>query len=89
MCDAHTHEQNRRKTNHQTTIPKKKQAARRVQYVHAAGEDTGMPNESIDMVSVCLVNHELPNAAARQVFREAHRCVLRCFFFVFEGFGWV
>ena len=58
---------------HVTTT--EKQAARKVQYIHAAGEDTGMPNESIDMVSVCLVNHELPNDAARSVFREAHRCV--------------
>lgn len=47
-----------------------------MQFIHAAGEDTGMPNESIDMVSVCLVNHELPNDAARSMFREAHRCVL-------------
>lgn len=46
-----------------------------MQYIHAAGEDTGMPDASIDMVSICLVNHELPNDAARAVFREAHRCV--------------
>jgi ubiquinone/menaquinone biosynthesis C-methylase UbiE len=41
--------------------------------LHAAGEATGMADGSMDMVSICLVNHELPNAAARQVFREAHR----------------
>lgn len=32
-----------------------------------------MPDGSFDMVSICLVNHELPNAAAREVFREVHR----------------
>ncbi|EWM28201.1 methyltransferase type 11 [Nannochloropsis gaditana] len=48
----------------------------RVDYVHAAGEDLGLPDASVDLVSICLVNHELPNEAARAVFREAHR-VLR------------
>jgi len=48
----------------------------RVDYVHAAGEDLGLPDASVDLVSICLVNHELPNEAARKVFREAHR-VLR------------
>lgn len=44
-----------------------------MEYLHAAGEATGLPDKSQDMVSICLVNHELPNAAARAVFREAHR----------------
>lgn len=35
-----------------------------------------MPSSSVDMVSICLVNHELPNAAAREVFREAHRVLM-------------
>ncbi len=51
-------------------------ATGRVDYAHAAGEDLGLPDASTDMVSICLVNHELPNDAARRVFREAHR-VLR------------
>ncbi|KAM3575543.1 hypothetical protein VYU27_002535 [Nannochloropsis oceanica] len=46
---------------------------RRVDYMHAAGEDTGLPDASVDLVSICLVNHELPNEAARKVFREAYR----------------
>ncbi len=53
--------------------PEQAPAARRVEYVHAAGEALGMPDASVDCVSMSLVNHELPNAAARQVFREAHR----------------
>lgn len=41
--------------------------------MHAAGEATGMPDEFVDMVSVCLVNHELPVSGTRNLFREAHR----------------
>ena len=53
--------------------PELKEARDRVQYVHAAGEETGLPDRFADMVSICLVNHELPSEAARSVFREAHR----------------
>ena len=41
--------------------------------LHAAAEDTGLPHASFDLVSVCLVCHELPAAASSAVFREAHR----------------
>ncbi|MEL6903407.1 MAG: class I SAM-dependent methyltransferase [Cyanobacteria bacterium J06606_4] len=44
-----------------------------VQWLHAAAEETGLPSESVDLVSVCLVFHELPAAAARQVIAEAYR----------------
>lgn len=42
-------------------------------FVHAAGEATGLPDSSVDMVSICLVHHELPVAASRNMFREAYR----------------
>lgn len=34
---------------------------------------TGLETESVAMVSLCLVLHELPKAATLQVLREAHR----------------
>jgi len=40
---------------------------------HAAAEETGLPAASVDLVSVCLVFHELPQDAARAVLAEARR----------------
>ncbi|CAM9879814.1 unnamed protein product [Pylaiella littoralis] len=48
----------------------------RVEYLHAAGEVTGMGEASMDLVSLCLTSHELPEGATRDIFREAYR-VLR------------
>ncbi|CAM9111916.1 unnamed protein product [Choristocarpus tenellus] len=46
----------------------------RVAYIHGAGEGTGLADNSADLVSICLVNHELPaQATSRNVFREAYR----------------
>ena len=42
-------------------------------WVHAAGESTGLPAAAFDLVSMCLVCHELPHKATREVFREARR----------------
>lgn len=42
-------------------------------FVHGAAEDTGLPAESVDLVSMCLLMHELPQPAARNVMREALR----------------
>lgn len=44
-----------------------------INWVHAAAEATGLPDASFDLVSICLVCHELPQAATRQIFREARR----------------
>ncbi|KAL4856131.1 Demethylmenaquinone methyltransferase [Chlorella vulgaris] len=52
------------------------QPPEQLRFVHAAGEDTRLPDESVDLVSVMLVCHELPAAASQAVFKEAHR-VLR------------
>lgn len=46
-------------------------AARR--FVHAAAEETGLPSETVDLVSCCLIMHELPQAATRAIIAEAHR----------------
>lgn len=40
---------------------------------HATAEETGLPAASYDLVSACLMFHELPQTAARAVLREAHR----------------
>jgi ubiquinone/menaquinone biosynthesis C-methylase UbiE len=42
-------------------------------WVHAAAEVTGLPSASCDLVSACLMFHELPRTAAVQVFQEAQR----------------
>ena len=42
-------------------------------WVHAAAESTGLPAAAFDLVSMCLVCHELPQKATREIFREARR----------------
>ncbi len=46
-----------------------------IRWVHAAAEETGLPTESADLVSACLVFHELPTTAAYQIAAEAYRLV--------------
>ena len=41
--------------------------------LHGNAERTGLPADSADLVTLCLVAHELPADATRAVFREAHR----------------
>lgn len=43
---------------------------------HGLAEDTSLPENSLDLVSLCLVCHELPISATLAIFKEAHR-VLR------------
>ena len=45
-------------------------------WLHAAAESTGLPDASFDLVSACLLFHELPQSAAVAIVREARR-VLR------------
>jgi ubiquinone/menaquinone biosynthesis C-methylase UbiE len=40
---------------------------------HAPAEATGLPAASCDLVSICLVFHELPQSAAKAIIQEAHR----------------
>ena len=44
-----------------------------IEWVHAAGEDTGLPAHSYDLVSLFLICHELPQTATREIFQEAKR----------------
>jgi ubiquinone/menaquinone biosynthesis C-methylase UbiE len=44
-----------------------------LKWVHAPAEATGLPDRSFDLVSACLVFHELPQQAARKIIAEAHR----------------
>ncbi|AFY48140.1 methylase involved in ubiquinone/menaquinone biosynthesis [Nostoc sp. PCC 7524] len=47
-----------------------------INWIHAAAESTGLPDASVDLVSIFLVCHELPQSATRQIFAEVRR-VLR------------
>jgi ubiquinone/menaquinone biosynthesis C-methylase UbiE len=44
-----------------------------IDWVHAAGEATGLPAQSFDLVSLFLICHELPQTATREIFQEAKR----------------
>ncbi len=46
-----------------------------IRWVHAAAEDTGLPDSSAELVSACLVFHELPTSAAQDILAEAYRLV--------------
>jgi SAM-dependent methyltransferase len=48
-------------------------AASRVRLLHGAIEDTSLPAASFDVVSMCLVAHELPREVTRAALREARR----------------
>jgi len=54
----------------------KQQAAtlnRSIRWIHAAAEAVPLPDASFDLVSACLVYHELPQTAAVAILREARR----------------
>lgn len=44
-----------------------------VTWLHALGEDTGLPDASFDMVSYAFVVHECPDVVTKAFFREAKR----------------
>jgi len=44
-----------------------------INWVHAQAESTGLQNESFDLISICLMCHELPQSATQQIFAEARR----------------
>ncbi|MBW4549915.1 MAG: class I SAM-dependent methyltransferase [Aphanocapsa sp. GSE-SYN-MK-11-07L] len=45
----------------------------KIKWVQAAAEATGLPEASFDLVSLCLVCHELPSVITAQIFAEARR----------------
>ncbi len=44
-----------------------------INWVHGAGETTGLPSASYDLVSLFLICHELPQMATHEIFAEARR----------------
>lgn len=50
-----------------------RQQQRDITWKHAAAEQTGLPDSSCDLVSFCLVCHELPAAATAAALLEAGR----------------
>jgi len=42
-------------------------------WLHGRAEDTGLPSESFDLITLQFVTHELPRDAACDIFREAWR----------------
>ncbi|MFQ3585129.1 MAG: class I SAM-dependent methyltransferase, partial [Cyanobacteriota bacterium] len=50
-----------------------KEQQRQVQWIHAPAESSGLPAASFDLVSACLLFHELPQSAAQAVLEEARR----------------
>ncbi len=44
-----------------------------INWVHAAGESTGIADNSFDLVSMFLICHELPQSATREIFTEVRR----------------
>lgn len=50
-----------------------KEKQTQIDWLHAAAEATGLPDASYDLVSACLMFHELPQAASLAVIREASR----------------
>lgn len=46
---------------------------RRIQYIHCLAEASGLPSESMDVVSSCFVIHECPPFAIEGMIKEAMR----------------
>ena len=44
-----------------------------INWKHAAAEATGLPDASFDLVSACLMFHELPQKATKEIFQEVRR----------------
>jgi len=44
-----------------------------INWKHAAAEATGLPDASFDLVSSCLMFHELPQQASQEIIQEARR----------------
>ncbi|WP_404786557.1 class I SAM-dependent methyltransferase [Altericista sp. CCNU0014] len=49
------------------------QTQRAVEWVHSAAEATPFADSSFDLVSTCLMCHELPQEATQAIFKEARR----------------
>lgn len=56
-----------------TTLADRQALPTPIRWLHAPAEATGLPDTSFDLVSAHLVFHELPQAAAIAILREARR----------------
>ena len=56
-----------------------------INWKHAAAENTGLPDEAFDLVSVCLVFHELPQEATKKILSEIRRILKPGGYFTFMG----
>eukprot|EP00808_Paulinella_micropora_P004906 g49356.t1 len=45
----------------------------RIQYIHALAEDTKLPSESQDLITMQFMIHELPREATRAILKECYR----------------
>ncbi|MBZ8179038.1 class I SAM-dependent methyltransferase [Oscillatoria salina] len=52
---------------------KNRQRQQNISWLHAAAENTGLPDRSFDLVSAFLLFHELPQSAATEILAEARR----------------
>ncbi len=43
------------------------------QWIHAKAEETGLPDNSVDVVTLQFLLHELPRQATKEIFREIRR----------------
>ena len=46
---------------------------KRICYMHSLAEQSGLPYECMDVVSICFVIHECPPSAIRAIILEAMR----------------
>lgn len=44
-----------------------------ITFRHAMAEDTGLAGNSVDLVSACLIFHEIPSSGIKQILTEAWR----------------
>lgn len=52
---------------------KRNQRKNPISWIHANGENTGLPSESFDLVSIPYVFHECPERAIRNIVKESFR----------------
>ena len=49
------------------------QNQKEINWLHSAAESTGLPDRAFELVSACLMFHELPQTAAKEIITEARR----------------
>jgi ubiquinone/menaquinone biosynthesis C-methylase UbiE len=52
--------------------PKYVSAKSSISYIHGAGESSSLGKNDVDLITMCLVSHELPIQASRDIFSHAY-----------------